>query len=264
MFLPYFVLDILTGFFCFVFGTTIGSFINVVVDRLIKDESLGGRSHCDYCKKTLQWLDLIPVLSFLIQKGRCRYCHRRLSFQYPLVETGTGVLYVITWLLLPLGHSILHLVLYWGIVSAAWIIFISDLKYQLISDYIQIILLFFILLLKIIENATFFSLFIDIASGFGVLFPIALIFLLSRGKAMGEGDIILAFSIGFLLGIVNGLLALYIAFLCGAGIGIILLVMKKKKMKSKIAFGPFLIVGMASASIWGGLIITYIKKLYGF
>jgi len=248
----------LFGFFVFVLGTAMGSFINVVVDRVIHGETLGGRSHCDYCKKTLEWYDLIPVISYVVLRGRCRRCHKKLSIQYLLVELATGTIYVMTWLLVPLASVIL----YWGIVSCAWIIFLSDLRYKLISDYMQIALFISVLLLKISSKATIFSLMGDSISGLAVLLPIGLIYVVTNERAMGLGDVILAGIIGFTLGVGKGLLAIYIAFLVGAIIGIILLATQKKGMKSAVPFGPFLLIGMLVASVWGTELIAIVRGLY--
>src|SRR3989344_3248327 len=85
----------MSSIFLFIFGTAIGSFLNVLIDRLPREESIMGRSHCEYCKKILSPIDLIPVLSFLFLKGKCRYCGKKLSLQYPGIEILTGVLFVL-------------------------------------------------------------------------------------------------------------------------------------------------------------------------
>lgn len=249
----------LVGFFVFILGAAMGSFINVFVDRIIKGESIMGRSHCDHCKKTLEWYDLFPIFSFLFIGGRCRRCKVKLSFEHPAVEILTGLLYVGTWMTVPLGS----LILYWGIVSCAWIIVLSDLRYKLISDYMQLSLFVFILFQKILNSATFFSLFADIFGALVVALPIGLIFVVTNEKAMGLGDVILAAIIGFFLGVGKGLLALYISFLVGAAVGAFLLVRKQKGMKSEVPFGPFLIIGMMVAGVWGDALIQIIKKIYG-
>ena len=250
----------LVGFFVFILGAAMGSFINVLVDRLIKGESIMGRSHCDRCKKILEWYELFPILSYVFIGGKCRRCQVKLSLKHPFVEIMTGLLFVGTWMVVPLGS----LILYWGIVSCAWIIFLSDLRYKLISDYMQLSLFLFILFQKIIERASIFSLLGDVFAGVVVALPIGLIYVVTNEKAMGLGDVILAGIIGFFLGIGKGLLALYVSFLVGAIVGVILLVQRKKGMKSTVPFGPFLIIGMFVAGIWGDVLIQIIKKMYGF
>lgn len=249
----------LVGFFVFILGTAMGSFINVVVDRVIRGETLGGRSHCDYCKKTLMWYDLIPLISYIVLRGKCRRCHKQLSIQYLLVELATGIIYVVTWLLVPFTSVIL----YWGIVSCAWIIVLSDLRYKLISDYMQIAFFISALLLKISMKSTLFSLMGDCVAGVSVLLPIGLIYVVTNERAMGLGDVILAGIIGFMLGVGKGLLAIYVAFLVGAVVGVFLLIQQKKGMKSTVSFGPFLLIGALVASIWGDTLIQIIRRIYG-
>lgn len=246
------------GFFVFVLGTAMGSFINVVVDRVIHGESLGGRSHCDHCKRTLEWYDLVPLVSYFVLQGKCRRCHKKLSYQYPLVEFATGVLYLGTWFAVPSASVIL----YWGIVSAGWAIFLSDLRYKLISDYMQYALLVAIVMQKIIERASLFSLLGDVVAGIIVMLPIGLIYVVTNERAMGLGDVILASIIGFALGVGRGLMALYIAFLIGAIVGILLIIVQKKGMKSSVPFGPFLLIGMLVSGAWGDILIRIIKQLY--
>ena len=247
------------GIFVFVLGAAMGSFLNVVVDRTIHGQSLMGRSHCDHCKKTLRWYELIPIISYIIVRGKCVRCHTHFSIQYLIVEIVTGFLYVGTWMIVPMGS----LILYWGIVSCAWIIFLSDVRYSLISDYSQLSLGILIIVQKIIERASIFSLLTDAASGVMVALPIGLIYVITNERAMGAGDVILAFIIGFALGIWRGLLGIYIAFLLGAVVGVILLIGHKKKMKSAVPFGPFLLLGMLIAAVFGDILIQIIKKQYG-
>ncbi len=249
----------LVGFFVFILGAAMGSFINVFVDRLIHGESIMGRSHCDHCKKTLSWYELFPIISYIAIGGKCRKCHTKLSIEHPAVEVLTGLLYVGTWIFAPLSS----LILYWGIVSCAWIIFLSDLRYKLISDYMQLSFFLFILFQKILDKASIFSLLGDALAGFAVCLPIGLIYAVTNERAMGLGDVILAALIGFSLGIGKGLLALYVSFLVGAAVGAFLLMRRKKGMKSEVPFGPFLLIGMLVASVWGDTLIQIIKKMYG-
>lgn len=127
----------------------------------------------------------------------------------------------------------------------------------------QLSLFLFILLQKILEKASFFSLIGDIFAGLMVSLPIGLIYVVTNEKAMGLGDVILAGIIGFSLGISKGLLSLYISFLVGAIIGVILLIQRKKGMKSAIPFGPFLLIGMLVSGVWGDVLIQIVKKMYG-
>src|SRR3989344_6728871 len=245
----------------FMIGIAVGSFLNVLIDRLPQEETILGRSHCDHCKKDLKWNDLIPILSYVYLGAQCRYCGKKLSLFYPLVEVLTGAMFVFVVLIgvrdvrnlgrVSIGDAflLLHtqtmmLLALLGIVSASIVIFFSDWKYQIIPDSIQISLFAFSFLFIISRGITP-KIFLDQAvAAFVVMLPILLVFSLTKGKGMGFGDVKLAFSMGFLLGIFAGFIALYIGFISGAIVGVTLLILGKKKMKSEIAFGPFLILGM--------------------
>lgn len=250
----------------FVFGASIGSFLNVLIDRLPKEESINGRSHCDFCGKKIAWYDLFPIISFFILGGETRCCRKKLSWQYPIVEMITGGIYVLVFKDSPYFESLTRSVLILSILSSLIVIFVSDLKYHLISDYI---------LLTLFVLSIFFHLsdFVWvgikptptlIVSGLAVAFPIWLIYFISKERAMGLGDVYLAAIMGFLLGWQAGFLALYIAFITGAIYGLTVMIFKNKKLKSKIAFGPFLVIGTIIMLFWGERIIEIIKRMYGF
>jgi len=257
----------------FIFGASIGSFLNVLIDRLPKDESINGRSHCDYCKKKIAWFDMFPVLSFFILGGRTRCCHKKLSWQYPIVEIITGLLFVlisnfefliskqISIFQQPIANFI-----YFGLISCLIVIFVTDFKYHLISDYVLLALFIFSVFyhLTTIYNHLQLFLTVFIPSGLIVAFLIWLIYFISKEKAMGLGDVYLSAIIGFLLGWQAGFLALYIGFVTGATFGLLLIILKNKKLKSKIAFGPFLVIGTIVMLFWGEKIVEMIKKIYGF
>ena len=248
---------IFLGPFIFIIGASVGSFLNVLIDRLPKDKSILGRSHCDFCGKKLKGADLIPIFSFIFLRGRCRYCHKKLSFQYPLVEAITGLTFLSIFNLQPSVFSLLTL---WGIASCLIVIFFSDVKYHLISDYILLALLVFSALSHLQQISQFPNFLI---SGLVVSAPIFLIYFLSKERAMGLGDVYLAAIIGFLLGWKAGFIALYVAFVTGAIFGLILIILKKKKIKSKIPFGPFLVVGALTLLFWSKEIFDLIFRLYG-
>ncbi|MCX7956199.1 MAG: prepilin peptidase [Patescibacteria group bacterium] len=271
------------SFIIFILGLSIGSFLNVVIDRLIKNQSLLGRSRCDYCRKKIVWHDLIPVLSFFLLKGKSRCCHKKINWQYPIVELLTGISF---FLIFNFQFSIfnefliyqfLKLFFLLGIMSSLIVIFFSDAKYHLVSDYVLwsffgfsfFYKMIFIIstkigisldILKQIQNDVFFS----FLSGLIVCLPIFLIYYLSKERAMGLGDVYMTFIIGFFLDWKAGFLALYIAVLLGGLTGLILIIFKKSKLKSKIAFGPFLVIGTLIMFFWGDKIINFIKKIYGF
>jgi leader peptidase (prepilin peptidase)/N-methyltransferase len=248
--------------FLFILGLSIGSFLNVLIDRLPKEEQITGWSYCDSCHHRLFMLDLIPVFSFLSLKRRCRYCRKKISIHYPLVEILTGVMFILTWNIIPGGYNIVKLA-YLGVISCLIIVFFSDLKYHIIPDSVQMTLFIFSLFAvgKDINLIIFAG---RIASALLIMAPILILHLLTHGNGMGFGDVKLAFIIGFLLGIRGGLVALYIAFIIGAVVGIIFIILGKKGLKSKIAFGPFLVLGILTMIFWQESFFALFRKIYGF
>ena len=150
-------MNLILGLFIFLFGVSIGSFLNVLIDRLPQERKITGRSVCDYCQHQLSWYDLIPILSFFLLKGRCRYCRKKLSFQYPLVEILTGLMFIFVFLTyvkniqeISIWQNWLVILSLWGIVSCFIVIFFSDVKYHLISDYILLALFGFSFFFEVI------------------------------------------------------------------------------------------------------------------
>lgn len=237
-----------------ILGFVIGSFLNVLIDRLPEGEQvISGRSHCDHCHRLLEWYELIPVLSFILQKGRSRCCRRKLSFQYPIIELLTAVGFgLIYQTLFPIAdyRQFLALAAYLLMYAAVLVIFVADLKTQIIPDEMLILLLVGIALRTISVCGTDPVCFTKAANltyiwsslGAGLFFLV--IFLLTRGRGLGFGDVKLAFLIGLFSGFPDVVFALYAGFLTGAVGGVILVIIGKKKMKSHIAFGPFLIMGV--------------------
>lgn len=240
----------------FLLGLSLGSFINVLIDRLPKGESvLTGRSRCDWCKKSLRWFELIPVVSFISQSGRCRRCRHPLSLQYPLIELLTGLSLAVIYLLS--SYSLILLFSYSLIFVSLLVIFMADLKYQIIPD--SMILLGLVGALPQLFRSAYPGSFILSALG-----TCAFFFLLNRatgGRGMGLGDVKLAFLLGLLAGFPRIVVGLYLAFLTGAMAGVILILTGKKSLKSRLAFGPFLIVGFGIGAIWGDKVIAWFLKL---
>ncbi|MEN9328306.1 MAG: hypothetical protein RI947_1114 [Candidatus Parcubacteria bacterium] len=261
----------MTLLFIFIIGLAIGSFSNVLIDRLPNDESIMGRSHCDFCNKTLTAWELIPILSFIIQKRRCKNCGKKLSFQYPIIELWTGVLFVLTWLYvlqaiaegtIVTSMPILTAIAYMAVVSCLNIIFITDAKYQIIPDSMQIALLVCSVLLLFTTGVLLTHPWIQVLAGICTLAPILALHIVTRGRGMGFGDVKFAFIMGLLLGIGKGFLALYIGFIVGAIVGVVLMTFGTKKLKSKIAFGPFLVIGLMTMLIAGDQVLMYVNYLY--
>jgi len=239
----------------FLFGLIIGSFLNVVAFRHNTGRSVSGRSGCLSCGKTLGPLELVPVLSFLIQQGRCRSCGVKLSWQYPLVELSTAMLFaLIYW---RLGWQIESLIIFWLAVCALMVITVYDFKHKIIPDRFVFFFVLLGLVLPLAESWREPSLLLwrlggAVLGGLLTALPLLLLWVVSRGRWLGFGDVKLAFGIGLLLGVVGGLSALILSFWIGAGVGLLLIAWGKLRlwrrrksytMKSEIPFAPFLILG---------------------
>lgn len=238
------------------FGLCVGSFLNVLIDRIVRSESvIKGRSYCESCKKDLQFLDLIPVISFVLLKGKCRYCKTQLSLYYPLVEITTGILFALV--VLYFGISSIPLILYYlFLVFSLIAIFFTDLKYGIIPDKVLFpaILVSFVYLLL---NTQY--LILNTISGVGSFLFFLLLFLITKGRGMGLGDVKYAFFMGLFLGFPKIISGLYVAFLTGALVSLILIIGGKKKFRgSTVPFGPFLVIGTLVGYIWGDKIMKFL------
>ncbi len=249
--------------FLFFFGICIGSFLGVIIDRLPRGESISaGRSYCEFCKKKLTFFDLIPLFSFLFLRGKCRYCHKKLSWYYPLVEGITGILFVLVGIHIGMVNTT-EIFYYLFIVSIVVALFFIDLKYGIIPFSLIfpaiIVSLFYVVIL---HQPVFIT---TILSALGAMLFFLSIFLVTRGRGMGFGDVVYAFLMGLVLGFPMIVLGLYIAFLSGAFISVILIIRKKKKMKGgTVPFGPFLVAGTIISLFWGqpfiDLFMAYLTK----
>jgi len=250
----------------FLFGLIIGSFLNAVIYRLqIGDSAFHGRSYCPYCSHTLLWQDLIPVVSFLLLGGRCRYCKSEISWQYPLVEISTALIFLLIISNQFLNVQILQTFYLFTIASLLIVLFVYDLKHYILPDKILLpaigIVVVYQLFVWVISHWGLIRNFEALANPFfaGVLAAsfFLTIFLLSRGRAMGFGDVKLAFFMGLFLGWPNILVALFFAFSTGAIIGVGLMLLKKKGLKSEVPFGPFLIGGTFFALFLGDKVVDW-------
>ena len=266
----------------FLLGLCMGSFLNVVIYRETREEPkakslswlpswVTGRSYCDHCRKKIPLYDNIPLLSYLLLSGKCRFCHKKIPFQYPLVELLTGIEFVWIYFLVQSNlsffsgfegfYSLLSLI-FWLVLAALLLgIMVADLKYQIIPDT-AVFGGIFLCLVKLLIDYRYTGM-IDFSKLWAALpaagFFMFLIFI-TKAKGMGWGDVKLAILMGLILGFPKIISALMFAFLTGAFIGVILILTRKKKLKSKIAFGPFLIAGTIFALFWD----KFLWKLLGF
>jgi len=245
----------------FVIGLSIGSFINALVYRLQNKKKIGwDRSECPHCHHQLNWHDLIPLLSLLILKGRCRYCRKPISWQYPLVEFLTGVVFVLRIFQpgadQPLASNIQYLI-YLVFAVILMIIFAYDLRYMLIPDKISIPAIVLLLIVQLLIGnyqlpITSYLLAAAVASGFFFLQ-----FIISKGKWIGGGDIRLGFLIGLMLGWPNILLGLFLAYILGTIISLPLVILGKQSLKSQVPFGVFLSLSTIFSLLWGNSVIEW-------
>jgi prepilin signal peptidase PulO-like enzyme (type II secretory pathway) len=251
-------------FMVFLLGLVVGSFLNCVIYRLETQKSFfGGRSFCPHCHHVLVWQDLIPVFSFLLLGGRCRYCQKPISWQYPLVEIFTGMIFLLIITTASYVYAGIYLLIMAGFLI---VIFVYDLKHYVIPDKIvyPAIAAAFLYQSLVIWNFGHWNLFKIWDLGLGVLpsiFFLAII-LFSRGQWMGFGDFNLAVLMGLILGWPKIIPALFFAFFTGAIIGLVLVILGRKTLKAEVPFGPFLVAGTFFALFWGEKIINlYISLL---
>lgn len=267
----YFLLSI----FSFILGTLVGSFLNVVILRHGTGMGLGGRSRCVSSGNILKWYELIPVISFIIQKRRSRYTGVKISWQYPLVEVLTGFLFLLSFQNAFSMFGFLHdtaliiSFLFFALVSI-FIVLVSvyDIKHMIIPNQFiyPLIGLSFIQLFISLPSFTFEipSVWL-LLSGPILALPFVLLWFVSQGKWMGFADSKVALVIGWFLGVSQGFFAIIISFWIGAVIGVLLYLyakILKKKTIHHVPFGPFLLTGLILSFLYNIDIGTFISLLY--
>jgi len=227
-------------FFIFIFGLAIGSFCNVVIYRLANGGSIAvDRSRCPHCGHVLSWYELIPLISFALQGGKCRQCHAAISWQYPLVEAAAGFLFVYIYSFLPAYYHGWEMGYLFFVFSALLIIFVFDLKYYIIPNVV-VYLLIGVALLHMVFGGSFFT----------PLYPVV--------SALAVSGFFLALYLGFPLIAVGW----FFSYVLGAVIGGILIILKRKGLKNEIPFGPFLIAGTSVAYFFGSDIIQWYLNIF--
>jgi prepilin signal peptidase PulO-like enzyme (type II secretory pathway) len=246
--------------FIFIFGLMIGSFLNCLIWRLYKEETVLGRSYCPKCGKELKWYDNIPVFSFIFLKGRCRFCDERISWQYPLVELITGLLFTLSYYLaLNNNFTFLELFFYFFIISLSVIIFVFDLRWYLIPISTVIVGGLTVIAINLFLGASILNIFISMLIGaafFGVQYVV------TRGKGLGEGDIWLGALFGAIFPDIKMLiLTIFLTYIIGGVTAVILLVFKLKSVGSKLPLGIFLALALIISLFFGSDIINWYFSL---
>jgi leader peptidase (prepilin peptidase)/N-methyltransferase len=241
----------------FVLGLIIGSFSNVCIYRIPRNESvIYPASHCPKCRTTIKPVDNIPLLSYLLLKGRCRNCGSKISIQYPVVEFLTGLIYLIIYLIYGLSiQSLVYIIL----SSALIIITFIDLQEQIIPDIISLPGIVVGLILSfIVPYMSFINSALGALVGGGIILIIAWVgSIIFKKEAMGGGDVKLAAMIGTFLGWRYTIISLFLGFFLGALIGIILIITKIKKREDAIPFGPFIALGSIITLLCGEKILAW-------
>ena len=241
----------------FVLGLIVGSFSNVCIYRVPRNESvIYPGSHCPKCHSNISPIDNIPLLSYILLKGRCRNCRSKISIQYPVVEFLTGLIYLIIYLIYGLSiQSLVYLILSSALIIIAFI----DLNEQIVPDVISLpgigvglILSFFVPYISFINSAS------GVVVGGGIILIIALVgSMIFKKEAMGGGDIKLAAMIGAFLGWRYTIISLFLGFFLGALAGIFLILSKIKSREDMVPFGPFIALGSLITLLWGEKILSW-------
>ena len=253
----------MVNIFSILFGAIMGSFLNVCIFRLPKEESIiAPGSHCPYCKTPIKFYDNIPLVSYLLLKGKCRQCQGLISFQYPLIEGITAFSSLI--LFMKFGVTLSYLV-YFAFMAALIVITVIDLYHQIIPDVISLPGIGGGLLASLmIPEITFFNSLSGVLTGGGSLFLVATIYQwLFKREGMGGGDVKLLAMIGAFLGWKAVILTILLSSLIGSITGIIIMVSKGKDFKYAIPFGPFLSLGAVIALFYQNEIIFLYLRYRG-
>ncbi len=270
----------------FVFGLAIGSFLNVLACRydpekfLLNKESLGGRSACPKCGNKLKWFELIPLLSFIILRARCRNCQSRISFEYPLVEISSALIFT----LVPWGLSRLPFFNFFGLSTSYWLLTASyilvletlllitliDVRLKLIPDELNIFLVCLGFIIGFFSRIHFDYVNGSFVGSYAAIFGLrgnvwinhivasivaavffGFIIFITRGKGMGMGDLKLIAALGLVFGWPDIIMIAALSFIVGSIFSLPALVFRKKHLKSFIPFGPFIATAAAIVFFFG-------------
>lgn len=287
--------------FGFVLGTVLGSFSKATAERVIKGQTILGRSYCAKCKRILAWYDLFPILSYLFLKGRCRFCQRKIPADIWLAEIITGILVALVFFFSPTHNltvlTLLDLMFKSFVVTVLAILFIIDLRTGFLPDKVTlpaiIISLTYLLLSFILKSWIFYQsflksplapyllpprsgylyqhlfqiwqpLFWDLIAALGVAALFVLIIIVTRGKGMGGGDVKYVFFLGLGLGFPSILAGVFLAFLLGSVVALVLIILGKKHFGQTLPFGPFLSLGGYISLLFGDQMISWYLNNFRF
>lgn len=264
----------------FLLGLVVGSFLNAFIFRMREGGSVWhGRSYCPKCRKALFWYELIPLVSFVIQRGRCRGCHEKIDPQYPIIEITTAILFLVLYgkvsntffgdgipnfqfPIFNIGHWVLglgHLIIFWYLFSALIVLFMYDLRYSLVPDRVVLPAIIVAFLYNVVVIITRESARQSVLSAVGYLLLATIVgagffavqYYLSRGRWLGDGDIRIGALMGAMLGWPQLLTALVISYMIGGACGVIVLAAGRKKFGQTLPLVTFLTLGTAIVFLYG-------------
>lgn len=241
------------GIVIFIFGIIIGSFLNVCIYRIPRDESIAyPQSHCTNCNSSIKWYDLIPIISYIILKGKCRHCNQHISIRYPIVEFVTGILYVMIYVKFGFGIEFAKYAVFTSVITVIGMIDLdtTDVYFQVIA--IGLISAMVFMGIYYYNGFPVITYIYGGALGGGLL---ALITVVTRG-GMGWGDAEICLVCGLFLGFKLTFVMLFFSFIIGAFIGVLLILSKKKSAKDYIPFGPFVAIAAIFTMLCGQNILN--------
>lgn len=254
--------------FVFIFGLLIGSTLNALEYRWQHKKSFAkGRSQCPHCRHVLSAKELIPLVSFAIQQGRCSHCKKKISWQYPLVELGVALSYLggVYFVLKPTTVASLTPELLGGVlvlmifIATLWFLLLTDLHTLILPDEgIVVLAASGVMLSLLVLDLPLTQVILGAAIGLGFY---GFMYLISSGRWIGFGDVKLALALGLSLGASFFLLVLFVAYIVGGVIAAFLISRKTKKPQDMIAFGPFLIFASYTILIFGSRILAWYVNL---
>lgn len=257
-------MDLYFTIISFIMGTIFGSFYNVCIYRIPNKQSVANPpSHCYKCENRLKPIDLIPILSWIFLKGKCRYCGTKVSSRYAIVEAITGLLFALTYI--SFGYSF-KTIYYMILISILIIITFIDIDHFIIPDEIIILGSIIAIIVNLLGYGTGF---IDgikgaLFAGGGVLIVISAIEFIVKKEVMGGGDIKLYAMLGLFFGTKLALLTILLSIYVGGAYGIIFIIynkIKKKEANTMIPFGPFISIAAIISMLWGNNIIDFYIKI---
>jgi len=255
-----------------VLGLVFGSFATVLTSRIFTGEGLWGRSICPKCKKKIFWFDNLPLLSFLLLGGKCRSCKKKISLRYPLIELTSLVFFLLIPISLnycpPSGGAISCIFLkelgyfYYPLMIFLFLILLSTLVTDLERGVIPDIFVFLGVLVFILFYLGFdkVKIYDQLFAGFFSASFLMFLNLLTKGGGLGLGDVKLAILTGLILGFWQSVFWLMLSFILGAVAGLIIIISGKGNMKSKVPFGPFMIVSFLAVFLFNFNLISLVLR----